>query len=84
MDLDRDLYNFTREINTTGNYVIIGDFNFPDIYWRANVTNNSVAQVFLPAIADGFLHCIVKESTEGEAILDLVLLSSIDVLRELT
>uniref|UniRef100_K7F0G7 Endonuclease/exonuclease/phosphatase domain-containing protein n=1 Tax=Pelodiscus sinensis TaxID=13735 RepID=K7F0G7_PELSI len=61
----------------------MGDFNFPDIDGRINTGNNNRAQIFLDAIADEFFHQVVVEPTRGEAILDLVLMSSEDLIEEM-
>ncbi|CAM5118465.1 unnamed protein product [Natator depressus] len=61
----------------------MGDFNFLDIDWRTSASNNNMAQIFLDAIADGFLHQVVAEPTRGDAILDLVLVSSEDLIEEM-
>ncbi|CAM4570734.1 unnamed protein product [Lepidochelys kempii] len=66
-DMDRDPFNVFNEVNTNGNCVIMGDFNFPDIDWRTSASNNNRAQIFLDAIADGFLHQVVAEPTRGDA-----------------
>uniref|UniRef100_A0A8C4VEV2 Endonuclease/exonuclease/phosphatase domain-containing protein n=1 Tax=Gopherus evgoodei TaxID=1825980 RepID=A0A8C4VEV2_9SAUR len=36
LDMDRDLFNVFKEVNTNGKCVIMGDFNFPDIDWRTS------------------------------------------------
>ncbi|CAM4534657.1 unnamed protein product [Lepidochelys kempii] len=54
-DMGRDLFNVFNEVNTNWNCVIMGDFNFPDIDWRTNASHNNRAQIFLDAIADGYL-----------------------------
>uniref|UniRef100_K7EWV1 Endonuclease/exonuclease/phosphatase domain-containing protein n=1 Tax=Pelodiscus sinensis TaxID=13735 RepID=K7EWV1_PELSI len=83
LDMDRDLFNVFNEVNAHGNCVIMGDFNFPDIDWRTSASNNNRAQIFLDVIADEFLHQVVAESTRGDAILDLVLVSSEDLIDEM-
>ncbi|CAM4663482.1 unnamed protein product [Lepidochelys kempii] len=79
LDMDRALFN---KVNTNGNCMIMGDFNFPDIDWRTSASNNR-AQIFLDAIADGFLHQVVAELTRRDAILDLVLVSNEDLIEEM-
>ncbi|CAM4675033.1 unnamed protein product [Lepidochelys kempii] len=83
LDMDRDLFNVFKEVNTNGNCMIMQDFKFPDIDWRTSVSNNNTAQSFPDTIADGFLHQTVAESTRGDAILDLVLVSSEDLIEEM-
>ncbi|CAM4591681.1 unnamed protein product [Lepidochelys kempii] len=78
LDMDRDLFNVFNEVNTNGNCVIMGNFNFPDIDWRTSASNNNRAQIFLDAIADGFLHQVVAEPMRGDAILDFILVSCED------
>ncbi|CAM4590454.1 unnamed protein product [Lepidochelys kempii] len=83
LDMDRALLNVFNKVNTNGNCVIMGDLNFPDIDWRTSANNNNRAQIFLDAIADGFLHQVVAEPTRGDAILDLVLVISEDLIEEM-
>ncbi|CAM4513742.1 unnamed protein product [Caretta caretta] len=83
LDMDRALFNVFNKVNTNGNCVIMGDFNFPDIDWRTSASNNNRAQIFLDAIADGFLQQVVAEPTRGDAILDLVLVSNEDLIEEM-
>uniref|UniRef100_A0A452GZ21 Reverse transcriptase domain-containing protein n=1 Tax=Gopherus agassizii TaxID=38772 RepID=A0A452GZ21_9SAUR len=61
----------------------MGDFNFPDIDWRTSTCKNNRGQIFLDVIADGFLHQVVEVPTRGDAILDLVLVSSEDLVEEM-
>ncbi|XP_050792311.1 uncharacterized protein LOC127042868 [Gopherus flavomarginatus] len=82
-DMDRDLFNVFNEVNTKGKCVIMGDFNFPDIDWRTSACKNNRGQIFLDVIADGFLHQVVEVPTRGDAILDLVLVSSEDLVEEM-
>ncbi|CAM4539487.1 unnamed protein product [Lepidochelys kempii] len=83
LDMDRDLFTVFNEVNTNGHCMIMGDFNFPDIDWRTSASNNNRAQIFLDAIADGFLHQVVAELARGDAILDLDLVSSEDLIEEM-
>ncbi|XP_062445499.1 RNA-binding protein 39 isoform X4 [Dromaius novaehollandiae] len=55
---------------TTRNYVIMGDFNFPDTDWRRIASNNGGAQIFLDVISDKFLHQTLTDSSRGDAILN--------------
>ncbi|CAM4673819.1 unnamed protein product [Lepidochelys kempii] len=83
LDMDRALFNVFNEVNTNGNCVIMADFNFPERDWRTSASNNNRAQIFLDVTADGFLHQVVAEATRGDAILDLFLVSSEDLIEEM-
>ena len=56
-----------------GVYVIIGDFNFPDIRWQTGVLG-SKGQQFLETVHDKFLHQHVETETHNSGnVLDLIL-----------
>lgn len=57
---------------TTRNYVIMGDFNFPDTDWRRIASNNGGAQIFLDVISDKFLHQTLTDSWRRDAILNSI------------
>ena len=56
------------------NLIILGDFNFPCIDWKA-LTSSYHSEEFLELCLDGFLTQMVHDSTRNDNILDLVLTS---------
>ena len=68
---DESLYKWLNEMR--GNYIIVGDFNFPDIRWEAGCAGakgrkfyETVTNQFMEQHVDGETHC------KGN-ILDLIL-----------
>eukprot|EP00061_Rhincodon_typus_P011387 g36344.t1 len=54
-------------------FVIVGDFNFPDIDWDSIRTRGLDGAEFVKCIQEGFLKQNVDSSTRGGAVVDLVL-----------
>ena len=66
----------------TGSFLIVGDFNFPDIKW-GNGTSGTKGRQFLETIEDKFLTQHVDVGTHNSGnILDLVISSSEEMVRE--
>lgn len=53
--------------------VIVGDFNYPDICWKAYSASHPQSRRFLQCIDDNFLMEMVDEPTRRGALLDLIL-----------
>ena len=61
--------------------IIVGDFNFPDIYWRRSSAGAHGAQ-FLDSVQEHYLHQHVIIPTRGRNTLDLVLSSEESMVSE--
>ncbi|GAB0183006.1 hypothetical protein GRJ2_000765900 [Grus japonensis] len=53
--------------------VLLGDFNHPNICWRANTAGHKQSGRFLECTDDNFLLQVIEEPTRRGAMLDLVL-----------
>jgi hypothetical protein len=71
------------EKHSTGDTIIMGDFNYPDINWVAGNSTGDGANKFMELIQDCFLHQHVFVPTRGGAILDLVLSTEQNLVQEL-
>jgi ribonucleases P/MRP protein subunit RPP40 len=62
------------------NFLLIGDFNYPDIDWCGGQGLSRESQLFVDCLEDGFLTQHVTEKTRGNACLDLVITKEPDVI----
>ena len=77
---DDELCKWIEKMN--GQYIIIGDFNFPDIRWKTGCSGAKGRQ-FLETMADKFLTQHVETATHNSGnILDLVISSEEDLVRD--
>jgi len=51
--------------------VLMGDFSFPDIYWKYSTAQKKQAERYLECVEDNFLMKLVRETTRGGVPLDL-------------
>ena len=61
------------EKHSTGDAIIMGDFNYPDINWVTGSSTGDGASKFMELIQDCYLQQHALVPTRGGAILDLVL-----------
>ena len=59
-----------------------GDFNYPNINWKTNHHPPSCS-AFLDALFEAGLQQQIDQPTRGSAILDLILVSDVNIMREL-
>ena len=52
--------------------VLMGDFSFPDIYWKYSTAQKKQAERYLECVEDNFLMKLVRETTRGGVPLDLL------------
>ena len=64
------------------NFVIMGDYNYPDIDWENNIGVTNSSKEFLECLEDGFLTQHVKEPTRGPACLDLIISKDPDLVKD--
>ena len=77
---DDELCDFVGKMN--GTYVIVGDFNLPDIRWQ-NGCAGSKGRKFLETISDKFLTQHINSAThDGGNILDLVISSEEELVKD--
>ena len=81
---DSDEINNTIKDYCTKNTIIIGDFNYPNADWKTMQSNgDTLCKRFIKTVNDKFLSQIVKNSTRGENILDLVLTTYADKIQDI-
>ena len=71
-EVDKMLYRQLGEVSRSLLFVLVGDFNFPDICWIYNAADRAQSWRFLECVGDNFLTQLVKEPTKGNKILDLL------------
>ena len=67
------LYRQIGEASCSKAFVLMGDFNHPDICWRDNTAGHRQSRKFLECIEDNFLLHVIEEPKTRGAMLDLVL-----------
>ncbi|PKU43200.1 glycerol kinase [Limosa lapponica baueri] len=72
--VDEALYRQVGAASHSQTLVLMGDFNHPDICWRANTVGHKKARKFLECVSYNFLQ-MVEELMRRGAVLDLVLTS---------
>ena len=77
---DQLLFNIINGVSSQDT-IIMGDFNYPDISWDDG-TAGAKGRDFFNLLQDAFLHQHVLFPTRGDNILDLVLSSDPNIIRE--
>ncbi|KAF4803717.1 hypothetical protein TURU_013832 [Turdus rufiventris] len=52
---------------------LVGDLNYPDIFWRSNTVKHKQSRRCLESIDDNFLSHVVEDPTRNGVLLDLIL-----------
>ena len=81
-DTNESARQLIRELQSR-NFLIMGDFNYPDIDWDTNEGESPNAKMFLECLEDGFLTQHVREPTRGTACLDLVISKDPDLVEDI-
>ena len=71
-EVDKILYGQLGEVSQSLLLVLMMDFNFLDICWDYNTEEREQFWRFLECVKDNFLTQLVKETTRGSKILDLL------------
>ncbi|PKU43055.1 rna-directed dna polymerase from mobile element jockey- hypothetical protein [Limosa lapponica baueri] len=71
-EADEVFYKRLAEVSQSPAFVLIGDFNLPDICWKYNTAESRQARRFLECMEDNFLTQLVGEPTRGGTSLDLL------------
>lgn len=66
------------------NFILCGDFNYPDIDWEALTASSRQSKDFLELVLTFNLFQAVHEPTRGSNILDLILVSSPELIQSLS
>ena len=57
-------------------------YSHPDICWNSGMMGDRQSRRFLESVEDNFLVQVIDGPTQGEALLDLVLISAVECIRE--
>jgi len=71
-DADEVFYSRLSEVSQLLAFVLMGDFNSPDICWKYNTAERKQSRRFLECVEDNFLTQLVGEPTRGGTLLDLL------------
>ena len=71
-EVNEIFYKHLGEISQSLAFVLMGDFNFPDICWKYNTAERDQSLRFLECVGDSFLKQLVRERTRKGALLDLL------------
>ena len=72
-----------QEVSRSWALVLMGDFKHPDICWDSGVVGGRQSRRFLESVEDNFLVQVIDGPTRREALLDLVLTSAEESIREI-
>ena len=81
VDTDQQVIDLINHLHQR-NFLLMGDFNYPDIDWESNTTGSSISERFLNCVEDNFLTQHVREPTRGNACLDLIITSDPDIVEQ--
>ena len=70
--MDEAFYEQLAEVMQSPAFVLVGYFNFPDIFWKYNIAQRKQTKKFLECVEDSLLTQLVQEPTRGGALLDLL------------
>ena len=82
MDTNESARQLIRELQPH-NFLLMGDFNYPDIDWENYEGGGPNSRMFLECLEDGFLTQHIKEPTRGQACLDLIISKEPDLVEEI-
>ena len=62
--------------------VLLGDFNHPDIRWKSSKASCRLSRRFLEYVEDNLLRHVIDISTRGDAMLDLLLTNTSEMISD--
>ncbi|KAJ7408303.1 hypothetical protein BTVI_60226 [Pitangus sulphuratus] len=78
-DTDELFFEELRDAPKSTALVLMGDFNFPEISWKNHTLGIPWARRFLKKLDDDFMEQVLRESTQKDALLDLLLVNRVDL-----
>ncbi|TRZ18635.1 hypothetical protein HGM15179_008456, partial [Zosterops borbonicus] len=60
--------------------VLMGDFTLPEINWEHDIAGTTLARRFLKVLEDNFMEQVLREVTQNDALLDLLLVNRVDLM----
>lgn len=73
-------YEEIRDTSKSTALVLMGDFNLPEIKWEHHTAGTNQARRFLNNLDDSFVKQVLREPTQKGALLDLLLVNSVDLM----
>ncbi|KAK4810519.1 LOW QUALITY PROTEIN: hypothetical protein QYF61_004482, partial [Mycteria americana] len=71
--VDEEFLLQLQEASRSQALILLGDFNHPDICWKSSTASCKQSRRLLECIEDNFLTQVIDSPTRGEALLDLLL-----------
>ncbi|RMC21416.1 hypothetical protein DUI87_02282 [Hirundo rustica rustica] len=71
-EVDSLFYKQLGNVSGSSAFVLVGDFDLPDIFWELNTAEKRQSRKFLECMEDNFLSQLVGEPTRGGTMLDLL------------
>ena len=71
-EVDEVFYKQLAEVSQFLPFVLVGDFNLPDICWKYITAERKHSRMFLEVVEDNFLTQLVSEPARGGVFLDLL------------
>ncbi|KAF1446075.1 hypothetical protein FQV07_0012864, partial [Pygoscelis papua] len=69
-----------QEASRSQAFVVLGDFNHPDICWKSSTASCRQSRRLLECIEDNFLSQVIGNPTRGDAILDLLVTNASELI----
>ncbi|KAF1446069.1 hypothetical protein FQV07_0012861, partial [Pygoscelis papua] len=69
-----------QEASRSQAFVVLGDFNHPDICWKSSTVSCRQSRRLLECIEDNFLSQVIGNPTRGDAILDLLVTNASELI----
>ena len=70
-----------QEASCSQSLILLGDFNHPSICWKSSMASCRQFRRFLEHLEDSFLSQVTDSPTQGNAILDLVVMNECELSR---
>lgn len=79
--MKRPCSNYRKALRSQA-LILLGDFNHLDVYWENHAAENKQSRRFLESIEDNFLIQVLDKTTTREALLDLVITNTAELIKE--
>ncbi|KAK4811192.1 hypothetical protein QYF61_019823 [Mycteria americana] len=81
-DVDEAFLLQLQEASCSQALILLGDFNHPDICWKSGTASCKQSRRLLECTEDNFLIQVIESPTRGDALLDLLLTNTEELIRE--
>ncbi|KAJ7417076.1 hypothetical protein WISP_66899 [Willisornis vidua] len=79
-DIDELLFEELRDTPESSALLLMGHFNWPEINWEYHTAGTTWAIRFLKNLDDSFMEQMLRDPTQKDAILGLLLVSRVDLM----